>query len=375
MDYQERPNIRSGEINEKRDIQLDAYRALVMMYIVCVIHTVYWFELFNEYVRSAILFEMPLIFFIAGASQQLARPKNTWQMIKNRTKRLLRPYYIWVAVLLIFLAGLTWLGFTQIGKWTYNIHHLTLTDYLKILLTGGSDHIPFYGYTWFISTYFIISCTFPFQNKLIHLLPKNFYPILLLFICIFANFIHPPVLERELKNIIFYNFFYIIGFLYYKKFSKNTIFILSITAFIMLLSIIFFADPMPMQDHKFPADIIFLLFGISMITIISFFISNIKIKKSMIIDLWNQQGYVIYIYQTILFTIVYAITYNWIENIAPACIKYIIIATIVFIVATLFALFYKKLSKTVDNYVRNHVDKLSLIHNRHRHEPAKEDKI
>lgn len=67
-----------------RDSQLDLYRALIMIYIVCWIHGIYWFDTANDVVKSISLFEMPIIFFIAGASQKLSKPKGVVQTIRNR---------------------------------------------------------------------------------------------------------------------------------------------------------------------------------------------------------------------------------------------------------------------------------------------------
>ena len=78
-----------------RDIQLDIYRALTMVYIVCVIHVVYWFGVFDEPVRSILLFEMPVIFFISGASYGVKhRIREVRSIVKNRVKRVLLPFYI-----------------------------------------------------------------------------------------------------------------------------------------------------------------------------------------------------------------------------------------------------------------------------------------
>lgn len=51
-----------------RDLQLDGYRGIVMIYIVCVIHVVNWLDYNIEPYNSFMLFEMPIIFFISGAS-------------------------------------------------------------------------------------------------------------------------------------------------------------------------------------------------------------------------------------------------------------------------------------------------------------------
>ena len=60
----------------ERDANLDKYRAIVMAYIVCIIHLIYWAGFCSEPDRSFLLFEMPVIFFISGASYRLSTPKS-----------------------------------------------------------------------------------------------------------------------------------------------------------------------------------------------------------------------------------------------------------------------------------------------------------
>ncbi len=63
----------------KRDVQLDAYRAMLMIYIVCFIHVEFWLEYGKEPMMSLSLVEMPLIFFVSGAAlsyRREPRPKS-----------------------------------------------------------------------------------------------------------------------------------------------------------------------------------------------------------------------------------------------------------------------------------------------------------
>lgn len=349
MDRQKRPD-RSRQITH--DTQLDAYRALTMAYIVSVIHAIYWFDLFNEWIRSVLLFEMPVIFFIAGASQQLAREKNLRQTVVNRCRRLLPPYYIFLACLMVLMLFTTWLC-PHIGHWNADLRQIPLRDYLKILLTGGSDNVPFYGYTWFISCYLIISCLLPLQRKIINRMPHCLYMALLLLVCTGFNFIHLPMLEREVKNIVFYNFFYISGYLYYRQLKTKTIYMLAVVSTVVTASLFISDQALPMQEHKFPADMVFLVFGTSAICLLALVFQHIKFpspkenqgKTAALLSLWNRQGYVIYIWQTVTFTIVYSATYKWIDRLPSDTVKFLILAPALFIISTIIAAGYEKISR------------------------------
>lgn len=336
------------------DTQLDTYRALAIAYIVCVIHAIYWFGLFSEWVRSALLFEMPVIFFIAGASQQLAKAKNLRQTVVNRCRRLLPPYYIFLACLMVLMVFTTWLC-PRIGHWNADLRQIPAHDYLKMLLTGGSDSVPFYGYTWFISSYLIISCSLPLQRKITNRIPHWLYMVLLLLVCIGFSFIHLPIMEREVKNIVFYNFFYIAGYLYYRQLKTKTIALLAIVSTIITVGLFISGRALPMQDHKFPADMIFLVFGTAAICLLALVFQHTKFpsqeenhgKPTALLNLWNRQGYTIYIWQTVTFTIVYAATYKWIDRLPSYIVKYLILAPALFVVSTIIAAGYEKISRMI----------------------------
>lgn len=63
----------------ERDKQLDLYRGLSMIYVVCFTHVIYWLKIGMEPLLSIMLFEMPIIFFISGASLSFNKKprKNT----------------------------------------------------------------------------------------------------------------------------------------------------------------------------------------------------------------------------------------------------------------------------------------------------------
>ena len=84
---------------------MDLYRALTLIYIVCVIHVVYWLPFDFEPYKGFLLWEMPTIFFIAGASAQYASRKSIKEQIYNRSKRVLIPYYIYAfgSIFILFL--------------------------------------------------------------------------------------------------------------------------------------------------------------------------------------------------------------------------------------------------------------------------------
>ena len=132
-----------------RDIQLDMYRGLVMLYIVCWIHVVYWLNMPVPH-KGYFLIEMPIIFFIAGASSRYSRPKEWIETVRNRFNRVFVPYYLYAFLCLTLLIGATvWYGKSLLPN--------NMKEIIKILLAIELPHVPYAWHLWFILPYFIVS--------------------------------------------------------------------------------------------------------------------------------------------------------------------------------------------------------------------------
>jgi len=335
-----------------------------MIYIVCVIHILYSFEISNETIKSLALFEMPVIFFIAGASQSYKNKHTFGQILSSRLKRTIVPYYVFLFSLFIFLCVCTLLGATYLGE-TVNIAELSSGDIIKMLFTGGCNKIPYLGYTWFISCYLIISCSLPLQKKLIEKMPAHIYVLITLAAFALCCILKIKTPEETLERVLCYNFFYISGFLYYKKLSCKKISFIAILPLIISLYFVLSGKVYPMQEHKFPPDMIFLTYCLSVLCVLGLIFSKIKIKYNYIIMIWNVKGYSIYLYQTISFFIVYKITENWIENISNGFLLFFIYLVLIF--STTTALSYisfwmeKRAYSILETFI-SYLKKLTMVH-------------
>jgi len=273
-----------------------------MIYILCVIHTSYWLNLCDEPLKSAILFEMPLIFFISGAAMGLSPSKKSFAtLFNNRFKRVMLPYYFYIFCCLAFtlLLSLLWdrLPFSSSHPDLYpSPDKISIT---RILIpTDAALPLPYMWHLWFILPYLIISCSFTVQYKLAERISRWPYMILLSAICIAAVTTDEPLL----RNIAIYNFFFMSGVLFYKKLSIRAILIIllsSITllAFACLCGISF----TPMQIHKFPPDLFFLTAGIAAICLFAIPLTYMTLPSNSIISRWNTHGYTIYLWQNFFF--------------------------------------------------------------------------
>lgn len=326
----------------ERDVQLDCYRALIMMYIVCMIHTSFWFYLDLHFDKTLLLIEMPVIFFIAGASQSFKKECSLKETIINRSKRVLLPYYIFLCLLIVWFYVCTLLNVSFEGE-KIDITQLTLTDIIKILATGGSEKIPYLGYTWFISCYMIISCSLPAQKAIMNRMPKMVYAAVCFFlfmVCCLLN-IHSP--ENIVENVLCYNFFYILGYVFYKQLKKKQIILAAILS--VTISTILFANGRIFQ--KFPPDIFFILYNLGAICILGIILSYVKIPYNNIIKLWNVRGYNIFLYQSISLFIVYKMTEHIREYIHNDFVMFAILFIAAITVATLISYFTFYIEKRI----------------------------
>lgn len=165
----------------ERDTTIDALRGAAMIYMVCIIHVVYWFSPTPEPFSSVLLFEMPAVFFIAGAAQSLRRGPlpSMKKMAAGRARRVLLPFAFFLPWLFLWLLLISAVEPAD-SMFNFSIGSLAWTDYAKILLTFGGDKIPYYQYTWFIPCYFVLLCSFPLQARVARSVGRGFYAVAVL---------------------------------------------------------------------------------------------------------------------------------------------------------------------------------------------------
>lgn len=287
-----------------RDRQLDIYRALLMMYIPCVVHTAYWLANGREPLLSLILVEMPLIFFVAGASLSASRSRrNLLQTVVGRFRRVIAPYYIYACVLLLVGLGASWV-LTLTGRAPLlDISSYSWNDVAAILLARDIPQMPFIWHLWFIPAYLILSCTFPLQVKLMGKINRIVYFAVCLALFLLVQALTDPSLLRQ---VLAYNVFMVAGYLFYRKVSTRTIALTGVVALAIVLTYVFIlgGDFCPMQARKFPPDWLFVAYNLFVLCLLSLVFSFVTIKDNRIFRLWSQRGYNIYLYQSVVFAIV-----------------------------------------------------------------------
>lgn len=319
-----------------RDRQLDIYRALLMMYIPCVIHVMYWLGDGSEPWLSLLLVEMPLIFFVAGASLSVSRAKRgLWETVINRLKRVVVPYYIYAAVLLCFgiIATLALKAMGLSHLFALDLSQYGIKDVASILLCHDIPQFPFIWHLWFIPIYMILSCTFPLQVKLMEKTGKWSYIMACVLLFCATLFIKDISL---VKQVLCYNIFMVAGYLFYKKAKPSTTAVAGVIALAIVLVGVFLAGVSfcPMQGHKFPPDWLFVAYNIFVLSLVSLALSRIALRGNCLLSIWSERGYNIYLYQSVVFTIVHLVRQKTYADIPAPLVRATLDACMVFVLST-----------------------------------------
>lgn len=339
---------------KERDTQLDAYRAYLMIYMVCIVHSVYWFNLGSEPLRSAILFEMPLVFFISGASQSFKRGAalpTFRKFVSNRAWRVLFPFYVFLSMTILSVLAASFV----VPSVARNLNSLTLLSWLNALLTFGGVPFPYYSHTWFISVYFVITCSFPLQAKLLQHIPGVVYLAVNTALVTTLSFADFPSMWLDLRQLLVYNVFFIAGYLYYRNMRMRYLCIVAAVSVPLALTGIASGLSVPMQDYKFSGNIRFLVLGVAWLSLLSILLTHVRLPYNRMVAVWNVRGYTIYLYQ--IFAAVAAgkaveLCLSYSSNMIPA---FCIAAFSMFAINTAMSRYTYTLEQTVKRMiVRNH---------------------
>lgn len=292
----------------ERDANLDKYRAIVMAYIVCIIHLIYWAGFCSEPDRSFLLFEMPVIFFISGASYRLSTPKSYTSFVKGRIRRIIIPYYIWLLLSLPLSIILL-----QFGRWgidaglTEGMSNSELMDsgIRKIVLFHRSQGlIPFDNHVWFIVPFFLIMLLAPIVSRLINNQRDMVFCIVLFLLLVFVGdfLYHEMLIHNKVVELINYVFaylpFFIIGFAYKKaKLTPWHILLAILLIFISVWAMRNGVYPDSVQLNKFPPTCCFVIYNFGVLLLLIYLFDHIRIPDWKWLEIYNKRGFTIYIYQ------------------------------------------------------------------------------
>ena len=266
-----------GDVLFMRDKTLDRLRGFAMLQVI-VVHVLYWGGFFVErninFIKSFCLFEMPLFFFITGASSGFAEIKSYVGFVQKRYRKLLVPYWIFAVICALF-SIINYSITTRRADWIF---------YLKVFLSWGLPlgrpltSIPYLTWAlWFIPVYLCVVLFIPTLQRL-----KSRFDIRgLLFLL--PLFLGASILRLEqMQYILFYLLWTYAGLFYaelriivYDLFAKKQL-LWGILFSLMLLAIAhMFGESLDMQQNKFPPNVIFLLYSFLVMSVICYFLPSL----------------------------------------------------------------------------------------------------
>lgn len=254
-----------------RDKTIDRLRGFAMLWVI-VVHVLYWGNFFtNEYVnllKSFCLFEMPLFFFVAGASSSFSKDTGYFTYVCKRFQRILIPYWVFAVICatlsilkyalegtMDFLAGVR-----VLSSWMLPIdRQITSVSYLTWAL-------------WFVPVYLCIALMLPALKAV----KKVSHANKTIFALMGGVFSVTCVLKLGwVQNIAFYAFWTYAG-LFYKEIKcavqqKGTrkYFVYISAAGAVAIGVLYFAGcSLNMQSNKFLPNMIFFAFSVMMMALI-----------------------------------------------------------------------------------------------------------
>lgn len=151
-----------GEQAGGRVVGLDVARGALMAWIVVVIHAIFWLRLMPFAQASIILFEMPLIFMIAGSAYFLAQRRSSqsyFAFIASRAVRILVPYFVYAlacAAIMIALRGDQGAAALQ-----------TVLAWLNPVQGGAGRSAPILNWhLWFVAPFLVVMALMPLLARL-----------------------------------------------------------------------------------------------------------------------------------------------------------------------------------------------------------------
>ncbi len=293
----------------KRDLLLDAMRAYAMIYIVCVVHLFYCWLWPSSTLVSLLLFEMPAIFFIAGASARHSQSHSFWQLLVGRLRRVVLPYYVYAAISLVvlFATGLA-------------AEPFVMREMLMVLIGDEIPGLPYAWHLWFILPYLVVSVSFHFQRRWAERYGIGYLLLVAAIACLACSAfslsgtdLHQMaglrrIVCHNLLYVLCYNVFFVAGFVLYRRFTvartMAVLLIAVVLAAVLAVSsgeagclkgwVVAIPD---MQVEKFPPTIVFMLFGTAALCLLSLVIRRTGLPYPSIVAFWNRHGYTIYLYQ------------------------------------------------------------------------------
>jgi len=255
-------------MRRERDPFLDRLRTMAILWVL-MIHVLYWLGFFPKgalaILKSWLLIEMPLFFFITGAGLSLTEERPWGEFILRSFRRILVPYWCY-ALLCLLLNGL----FGTAGHPLEGLHIGSASglDVVHWLIPADQQRseLPFFtNALWYIPVYLLCVPLSPLLRRW-----KNRpWPVAALLVTLLLFF------ERQgwyyPQNVAFYSLWIYLGLHYpaikeryiRQKHRRWELLLCALLALAFTMALCLWgAAPLDMQENKFPPGGVFLVYSL-----------------------------------------------------------------------------------------------------------------
>ncbi len=299
---------------------------MLILYIVFIVHGLFWLNPIPQSISSWSLFEMPAIFLISGYSYYLSENSKKVRLgdritikqyslvLVSRLTRILIPYFLYVAACIVFIIILLPPG----REANYELTALIFTWVNPVRYGRGFSTEKLNGHLWFIPVFLIVTALMPIATKFKPF--KN--PNILTLVFGFAIFeylfsiTHFPA-DKIIKEAVFYLLFSLLGYYlaqpgdYFRRSSYPTVAIVSLALLGLIATVNYDIGILNMQTNKFPPNHLFFLFSCLWISFFLYILFKVPLVAEKFMELGDtfwlrpfiSSGYSIYLWQGLGYTV------------------------------------------------------------------------
>lgn len=295
-----------------RDRTIDRLRGFVMLWVIFV-HVIHWGDFSGgicyKLLKSLILFEMPLLFFLTGAANALSAERSYTDFVRRRFRRILIPYWIYAAL----CAVLSLVDYGRSGGIGIKTAAMLVLSWLLPVDRQMTAVAHLTQAVWFVPVYLCLVLFLPFFKRA---KAAGRAPVcaLLLGLC----FALASLLGLDwLQTVSFYALWTLLGLFYpeisagHEKYRRSFLCMAGLGG-VLCCVLAVLGHPLSMQGNKFPPNVMFLGFSAVTMGVILRVLPCLdavlaRIEKGRLagwlLDLYSRRSMTVFLYQALAFNL------------------------------------------------------------------------
>jgi len=296
----------------ERNRTLDRLRAFAMLWTV-LIHVLYFGEFFSSKginaVKSWLLLEMPLIFFIMGTSNRLSREDAYHRTVLKRWGKMMIPYWVYGMICVVIILS----DLSKTAAPTNDVIGKTVLSWL-IPMDTQISHMKYLTWSiWFVPVYLVMVLLMPLMKKM----ASSQWPMAWGLVLVLSYVVSLILGSDLLQNVAFYGLFVYAGH-FFPDWQEDLIYqplrgflwAFVILVLVALGGLLFAGVDMDMQFRKFPPDPLFLLYSVGTLSGVLLITPTIdgacaQLERfrplRYLIDLYAKRSLTVFLYQPLFF--------------------------------------------------------------------------